>query len=92
MVTEKIVIHGSLASDDIVDWIIHRARRLGLRGSILHASDHTIEALVSGPVDLIDAMEVGCSLGPISVQVEAIERFPVDKLIVDQTFAYTTDK
>jgi hypothetical protein len=30
-------------------------------------------------VELIDMMEVGCSLGPIDVWVETIDRAPVDR-------------
>jgi hypothetical protein len=33
-----------------------------------------IELEVAGPVELIDMMEMGCSLGPIDVWVERIER------------------
>ena len=30
--------------------------------------------LASGPEEMLDAMELGCSLGPITVWVEEIER------------------
>ena len=33
---------------------------------------------VAGPVELIDMMEMGCSLGPIDVWVETIERRPAE--------------
>lgn len=88
MITEKLVIHGSLAAEDFPEWIIHRAHRLGLRGGIVRISDQTIEILVVGPSDLVDAMEVGCSLGPISIQVEHIDRMPSDYTIVGNAFAY----
>lgn len=87
MITEKFVIYGSLAAEDFPEWIIHRARRLGLRGGIVHLSDQAIELLVAGPNDLVDAMEVGCSLGPTSVQVERIDRMPSDCAIVGNAFA-----
>jgi len=33
---------------------------------------------VAGPIELIDMMEVGCSLGPIDVWVETIFRTPIE--------------
>lgn len=91
MVKEKLTIRGSVAARDFPEWIIHRAQKLGLSGGIVGISDHAIEALVAGPAELIDAMEVGCSLGPTSVQVEAIDRAYVDFDIVGGSFAYISD-
>lgn len=94
MVTERLIIRGSLASADFPGWIIHRACRLGLQGGIVRIGERAIETLVTGPAELIDAMEVGCSLGPISVQVDRIDRFPVDVPVdfpadvVDRPFDY----
>lgn len=88
MVTEKLVIRGALASADFPDWIIHRACRLGLRGGIAKIGAQAIEILVAGPPELIDAMEVGCSLGPICVEVDQIDRSPVDVDVADEPFSY----
>lgn len=89
--TEKLVIRGELAAPDFPAWIIHRARRLGLRGGILEVDEHAIQLLVAGPPDLIDAMEVGCSLGPTSVQVDRIDRIPSTIPVADKLFAYVAD-
>ena len=91
MVKEKLVIRGALASDEFSDWILHRARRLGLQGRLIKVGDDRIEALVAGPADLVDAMEVGCSLGPISVKVDSIERSPVDFDTSAEQFASIID-
>lgn len=88
MITEKLIIHGSLAAEDFPEWIIHRALRLGLRGGIVQISDQIIEILVAGPNELVDAMEVACSLGPTSVQVERIDRTPSGCNIAGNSFAY----
>lgn len=77
VVTEILTIYGVLNTDDFPAWIVHRASRLGLRGGLVHVSDTVIEAIVTGPSTLIDAMEVGCSLGPTSVDVERITRSSV---------------
>lgn len=88
MIKERLTIHGRLGAADFPDWIVHRARRLGLGGRIVSIGERTVETLVAGPADLVDAMEVGCSLGPISVQVERIDRIAVDIDVVDHPFAY----
>jgi len=89
MVTETMIIRGRLASADFLDWIVHRARRLGLRGGIVQVDPHVIETVVAGSPELIDAMEVGCSLGPTSVEVDRIDRKPVDFDITGDSFAYS---
>jgi len=91
MPTEKLVIRGRLSSTDFPPWITHRAQRLGLRGGILRVDDHAIEILVAGPLELIDAMEVGCSLGPTSVQVDRIDRMPSNIPVASSSFAYIAD-
>lgn len=77
MPAERFKLSGDVNKSDFLDWISHRARRLGLTGWVQDNSEQkTIEILVDGPEDLLDAMELGCSLGPITVWVEHIERIP----------------
>ncbi|PDS76760.1 acylphosphatase [Rhizobium sp. L43] len=71
---ERMTIVGDLKAASFVPWIRRHATKLGLSHSISHTSSMRIEVEVSGPEDLIDMMEVGCSLGPIDVWVESIER------------------
>ena len=74
--SELMIFTGNVGAPDFPDWIVHRARRLGLKGWVKNSSGGSIEVLVIGPPDLVDAMELGCSLGPMSVRVETIERRP----------------
>ena len=74
--TELLVFTGDVGAPDFVDWIIHRARRLGLKGWVNTGTERRVEVLVAGPIDLVDAMELCCSLGPMSVSVDAVERKP----------------
>ena len=89
---EELTIRGDLSSPDFPDWIIHRARRLGLKGGITEVGDQAISLVIAGPAELVDAMEVGCSLGPMSVQVEAIERAAIDVGVTDAPFGYISDR
>lgn len=70
-----LTIQGDVGATDFPGWITHRAHRLGLTGWARPNADGTsIDVFVCGPPDLIDAMELGCSLGPMSVWVEQIDR------------------
>jgi len=75
---ERMTILGDLDAVSFVPWIRRHAAKLGLFQAISHTSSHRIELEVAGPVDLIDMMELGCSLGPFDVWVETIHRTLVD--------------
>jgi acylphosphatase len=73
--TASLTFYGDVGAQDFLDWIAHRANKLGLVGWVKgHDLGQSVEVLVSGSVDLIDAMELGCSLGPESIWVETINR------------------
>ena len=83
---EKLTILGAVGSASFLPWIRRHARKLGLSGRIASADAMRIELDVSGPIELIDALEMGCSLGPIDVWIDAIERQPLATLPVIQHF------
>lgn len=74
MADERFTIEGDLEADSFLPWITRHMRRLGLCGVATRREDGQVEVTLSGPEDLIDAMELGVSLGPIDVWVEAITR------------------
>jgi acylphosphatase len=55
-------------------FVVDRARRLDLAGWVREAEDGSVESVVQGPPDLLDAMEQACWLGPIEALVSDIER------------------
>ncbi|MBS1183163.1 MAG: acylphosphatase-like protein [Proteobacteria bacterium] len=73
---ERLTIRGRLGADSFLPWVMRHAARLGLAGDIRHADAGRVDIDLRGPVDLIDAMEMGCLLGPIDVWVETIDRTP----------------
>lgn len=75
---ERMTIVGDLEAASFIPWIRRHAAKLGLSEAISHSSAERLEIEVAGPVELIDMMEMGCSLGPIDVWVETIERTAVD--------------
>lgn len=88
MTPQRLIFTGDVSAPDFLDWIVHRARRLGLRGWVRtgDTAAASVEVLVAGAPDLIDAMEVGCSLGPISVLVDTVERFAAPGVVVPNGF------
>lgn len=74
MAIERFIIEGDLEAESFLPWIARHLQRLGLRGVAMRREDGQVEVTLSGPEDLIDAMELGVSLGPIDVWVEAIAR------------------
>ncbi len=72
--TERMIITGRLDVARFLPWIRRHSAKLGIHQTVDHADEARIELTVMGPVELIDALEMGCSLGPISVWVEDIQR------------------
>ncbi|WP_064695192.1 hypothetical protein [Rhizobium aegyptiacum] len=77
---ERFTILGDVKSASFVPWIRRHADKLGLSQNFLHAGADRIELEVAGPVELIDMLEMGCSLGPIDVWVDQIQRRIVDPI------------
>ena len=87
IIAELMVLSGNVGAPDFLDWISHRARRLGLKGWVKAASCNRLEMLVIGPPDLVDAMELGCSLGPMSVMVDHVDRTSHDTFHIPNGFS-----
>ena len=73
-VREHFRISGRVGSPVFAIWIARHAARLGLSGRVVAHGAEEVEVVLSGPPDLLDAMELGCSLGPREVWVDRIER------------------
>lgn len=54
------------------------ARRLGLAGWVRNRVDGSVEALVYGPTEAVDALVVWAHQGPPAARVEAVEQAPAD--------------
>jgi acylphosphatase len=81
--TEHFRITGDVGAASFAAWITRHARKLGLRGAVLAQDAGQIDVIASGPPDLLDALSLGCSLGPQEVWVEKIERTPATALRVN---------
>lgn len=73
---ERLTIRGHLAADSFLPWIVRHAARLGVDIDIRSADAEQVDLDLQGPADMIDAMEMGCLLGPIDAWVDSIYRSP----------------
>ncbi|MBB4955172.1 acylphosphatase [Agrobacterium vitis] len=73
---EKLSIFGNVGAASFLPWIERHAEKLGLAQAIVQSGNGSIDLIVEGPLELIDAMEMGCWLGPIDVWVDTIVRTP----------------
>lgn len=76
-IRDHFIICGKLDPESFVPWIERHAAKLDVALRIHSTSIDRIELDVEGLAELVDMMDVGCSLGPIDVQVETIERIPL---------------
>jgi acylphosphatase len=82
-VSEHFRITGDVGAPCFAGWITRHARKLGLRGGVLSQDSGQLDLIASGPPDLLDALSLGCSLGPQEVWVDRIERTPATALKVN---------
>ncbi|MEI9400708.1 acylphosphatase [Mesorhizobium argentiipisi] len=75
---ERMTILGDVEVTSFLPWIERHAAKLGLAQAICVAGPDRIELDIAGPAELIDMMEMACSLGPIDVWVETIRRAPIE--------------
>ncbi len=90
MTATEFTLVGALASDSFVDWICRRARLLDLKGWVSRQGPDLMTIVVAGPMPLIDAMEMACSLGPVDVLVDRVERRPRDLSKLPNGFSVRT--
>lgn len=74
--TERFWIRGNVGSAVFPGWIARHAARLGLQGQVISQETSCVTVVLSGPADLLDAMALGCSLGPQEIWVDDITRKP----------------
>ena len=72
-------IHGRVQGVGYRAWTAETARGLGLQGWVRNRRDGTVETLLIGPVEIVEAMVQQCQQGPPLARVELIEQFQSDQ-------------
>ena len=74
----RFVFKGTFQTKSFVEFARHRAERLGLDLQFGPSSNVAITVNVSGAVELVDAFEMACSLGPFDCFVLDVARHDVE--------------
>ncbi|MEQ8390506.1 MAG: acylphosphatase [Thalassospira sp.] len=57
-------------------WTVEQATKRGLTGWVRNRTDHTVEAVFCGPVEVVQSMVVACHEGPLHARVDRIHEEP----------------
>ncbi len=71
---ERFRLRGRVLDENFAPWISRHGSRLGLVCTDPQRVGDGVEFEATGEPDLLDAMELGCSLGPIEVDVRTVDR------------------
>lgn len=69
----RLRIAGRVQGVGYRDWLVREATRNGLDGWVRNRRDGTVEALLSGEADAVQAVVIACRRGPPLARVESIE-------------------
>lgn len=65
-------IHGRMNVPGYLDFVVERARWLGLDGWVASHDDASVSLAVAGPEALVGALEMACTLGPLDALIDEI--------------------
>ncbi|MBF9197858.1 acylphosphatase [Microvirga terrestris] len=71
--TLHVLIRGRVQGVSFRAWTQHQAELHGLKGWVRNRRDGSVEAVFSGPADLVQVMLKACHQGPAGAVVETIE-------------------
>lgn len=71
-------VHGRVQGVGYRDWLVRVARRHGLSGWVRNREDGSVEALLAGEMDAVQAVANQCRRGPTLAVVASIEETMAD--------------
>ena len=81
--TSHVLIHGHVQGVSFRAWTQHQAELHGLKGWVRNRRDGTVEAVFSGPDNLVEVMLKACREGPAGSRVEKVEILDPDDLALN---------
>jgi acylphosphatase len=72
-IARRLCIHGRVQGVYYRGWAVEAAGKLGVDGWVRNRTDGTVEALVTGPEEAVEAMIAACRKGPPSAWVDRVE-------------------
>jgi acylphosphatase len=76
--TRRLAIHGQVQGVWYRESMRREAERLGVTGWVRNRPDGSVEALVQGSVEAIEAMTLWAHRGPEQACVERVDVFPAE--------------
>ncbi len=64
MNAKRLVIAGQVQGIGFRDWMVQKARELGVSGWVRNRQDGTVEALIAGDVAAVEELSRMCRRGP----------------------------
>lgn len=68
-----VVVHGRVQGVGFRAWVQHQAQLRSLEGWVRNRRDGTVEAVLRGPAEAVDAMLAVCRDGPAGASVDRVE-------------------
>lgn len=78
MMAKRLILSGRVQGIGFRDWMVTRARRLGLAGWVRNRRDGTLEALVAGDAPAVEELLRACRRGPPLADVTDVAEDFVD--------------
>jgi len=68
-----VLIHGRVQGVGFRAWTQHQAQLHGLKGWVRNRYDGSVEAVFSGPGEMVEVMLKACHQGPVGSLVQLVE-------------------
>lgn len=82
----RLIVHGRVQGVGFRAFVADEAERLGLRGWVRNRADGTVEALIGGGPDVVEAMIATCRQGPRLAEVTRIDVLPAEGAALPEGF------
>ena len=82
-VTVRVEINGRVQGVWYRAWTEREASARGLGGWVRNCRDGSVEAVFSGPPEIVDEMLLACRSGPPAANVVDIKKFPAEFTEID---------
>ncbi len=83
---QRVVVSGRVQQVGYRDWMMRKARDLGVRGWVRNWSDGRVEMVAAGPREALSAFVDASHEGPRLARIEQVDAQPTDEKILGRGF------